>query len=712
MGRSGSGKAAGSDRSRFVRAWARAIGGVNFVPMSPGELELSLGRLLDRLLATLVGEPFRADPARQVGADLVAVHVVSPEAFGRTIALIGTELVACVAEPVEDLDGRVAALLGELATGYTHALHLRTLDDQERARTALAAAQVQAEARFRAVFADAAIGIGIADASGHLVDANQALADLLGYPVADLRRMTLRDLSPPEEDRAGWEGYLEVARGERDHLQQERRYRRRDGSAVFTDTTLSLLRDRDGRPTYTVAMIQDVTDQLRLHARLRHQARHDPLTGLPNRRLFIDRLAELFDGEDQERRVGLCYLDLDSFKVVNDTKGHDVGDRLLIAIAGRLDSALGPLGHFVARVGGDEFVVLVPDSTGTDQLVGVARTVLAALEHPVYVDGHELTVTASVGVVERPVAGSTVEDIMKAADTTLVWAKSAGGRRYALFDADRHARELTRYTLSASMPAGLARGEFFVEYQPLVRLSDGLLQGVEALVRWQHPTLGLLLPDQFIEVAEETGLIVQLGRWVLTETCRQAREWQQSDGRGLTVSVNIAAHQIREADLAETVRRILAETGLDPHLLQLELTESAVMAITGAPLPELQALNRLGVRIVIDDFGTGYSNFAYLSDLPIHGLKLAAQFVEGLDRQPPQNRAPGRVLASLIQLAHGLEIVATAEGVETAEQATWLRDAGCDCGQGWLFGKPASAEEITRRLAGRWSDAATLPGVG
>jgi EAL domain-containing protein (putative c-di-GMP-specific phosphodiesterase class I) len=301
---------------------------------------------------------------------------------------------------------------------------------------------------------------------------------------------------------------------------------------------------------------------------------------------------------------------------------------------------------------------------------------------------------------------------MKAADTTLVWAKSAGGRRYALFDADRHARELTRYTLSASMPAGLARGEFIIEYQPLVRLSDGLLQGVEALVRWEHPTLGLLLPDQFIEVAEETGLIVQLGRWVLTETCRQAREWQQSDGRGLVVSVNIAAHQIREADLAETVRGILVETGLDPHLLQLELTESAVMETTGAPLPELQALNRLGVRIVIDDFGTGYSNFAYLSDLPIHGLKLAAQFVEGLGRQPPQNRAPGRVLASLIQLAHGLEIVATAEGVETAEQATWLRNAGCDCGQGWLFGKSASAEEITRRLAGRWSDAATLPGVG
>jgi diguanylate cyclase (GGDEF)-like protein/PAS domain S-box-containing protein len=711
-----------------VRAWARAIGEVNFVPMSPGELETSLARLFDRLVAALTSQPFSAAPAREVGAELVAVHVVSPEAVGRTIALIGAELTACAADhqagadPAgagSDLTGRVAALQGELATGYTHALHLRTLDDQEQARLALAVAQAQAEARFRAVFADAAIGIVICDSAGQIVDANQALADLLGYDLARLRRMAMRDLSPPEEDRVGWDGYREVARGERDHLRQERRYRRRDGGAVFTDTTLSLMRDRDGRPVYTVAMIQDVTDQLKLHARLRHQARHDPLTGLPNRRLFIDRLAELFDSEDPERRVGLCYLDLDSFKAINDTKGHDVGDRLLIAIAGRLDSALGPLGHLVARIGGDEFVVLVPDSTGTDQLVGVARTVLAALEHPVYIDGHELTVAASVGVVERPVAGSGVEDIMKAADTTLVWAKAAGGRRYALFDADRHAREVTRYTLSGSMRGGLSRGEFIVEYQPLVRLSDGLMQGVEALVRWQHPTLGLLLPDQFIEVAEETGLIVPLGRWVLTETCRQARQWQQADGRGLVVSVNIAAHQLRGADLAETVRQTLDETGLDPHLLQLELTESAVMEITGESLPELQALDRLGVRIVIDDFGTGYSNFAYLSDLPIHGLKLAAQFVEGLGRQPPQDRARGRVLATLIQLAHGLEIVATAEGVETAEQAIWLRNAGCDSGQGWLFGKPGPAEEITRRLAGRWtaddaglSDIATLPGVG
>jgi diguanylate cyclase (GGDEF)-like protein/PAS domain S-box-containing protein len=704
------GGSAGSGRGWFLGAWARAIGGVNYVPVGPDEFEQMLSGLLDTLLSALTREPFSADPARQVGADLVAAHVVNPEALGRTLALIGADLITCAARPAAvdeaELDRRVAALQGALAVGYARALHRRILDDQEHARAALAAAQAQAEARFRAVFVNAAVGVAIADTTGRIVEANQALANLLGYSLAELRRMTMRDLCPPEDDRSGWDGYREVTRGARDNLRQDCRYRCRDGSAVYSDTTLSLLRDHSGRPTHTVAMIQDVTDRLHLHARLRHQERHDPLTRLPNRRLFFERLEQLFTGENRDRRVGVCYLDLDDFKVVNDTMGHDLGDRLLMTIADRLDAALGPLGHLVARIGGDEFAVLVPDSTGTEELAGVARTVLAALEQPVHIDGSEVTVGVSIGVVERPVAGSDGEELMKAADTTLARAKAAGGRRYALFDADRHAREVTRYTLSASMPRGLTRGEFVVEYQPLVRLSDGVLFGAEALVRWEHPTLGRLQPDKFIEVAEETGLIVPLGRWVLAEACRQAAGWRHSGG-DVVVSVNLAARQVRQTGLAATVAQILAETGLDPHLLQLELTESSVMESAGVPLPELRALADLGVGIAIDDFGTGFSNFAYLSNLPIHGLKLAAQFVDGLGRVEPMDLGRGRVLATLIGLAHGLGLTATAEGVETAAQAAWLRGMGCDAGQGWLFGRAASAEEITRRLAARRSAGVT-----
>jgi diguanylate cyclase (GGDEF)-like protein len=469
---------------------------------------------------------------------------------------------------------------------------------------------------------------------------------------------------------------------------------------VYTEMTLSLLRDGDGQPRYTVAMIQDVTDRRRLHARLRHEARHDPLTGLPNRQLFLERMNELFAGADRDRRVGLCYLDLDEFKVVNDTLGHDLGDRLLAAIARRLEAAVSPLGHVVARIGGDEFVVLVTDSTGTDQVVEVAQAVLDAVAAPVRIGAQDLTVAASVGVVERAVRDSGVEDMMKAADTTLFWAKSAGGQRWALFDAERHAREVTRYTLSTTMPAALQRGEFVVEYQPLVRLSDRALLGVEALVRWQHPIFGRLLPDQFIEVAEASGLIVPLGRWVLAEACRQARRWQCDHGRDLVVSVNLAVRQIHQPDLAGTVRAVLDETGLDPGLLQLELTESAAMETTGEPMLALRALAAMGIQIAIDDFGTGYSNFAYLCDLPVHTLKLAARFVDGLRDLRRSDPARSRIVAALVGLAHGLGLSATAEGVETAEQAAWLCDLGCDSGQGWLFGRPVPPEEIGLLLGG------------
>jgi EAL domain-containing protein (putative c-di-GMP-specific phosphodiesterase class I) len=293
-----------------------------------------------------------------------------------------------------------------------------------------------------------------------------------------------------------------------------------------------------------------------------------------------------------------------------------------------------------------------------------------------------------------------VAEIMKAADTTLYRAKSAGGRRWALFDADRHAREVTRYTLSATMQSGLDRGEFYLEYQPLVSMDSGKMQGVEALVRWNHPQLGRLLPDQFIEVAEETGLIVQLGQWVLTESCRQARRWQpDSYGPGLFVSVNLAVRQIHDPDIVAIVTKALKDTGLAPAMLQLELTESAVMdKAAPEPMLALRTLADTGVRIAIDDFGTGYSNFAYLCDLPVHTLKLDAHFVEGLRGPDHPDAVRDRIVGTLIRMAHGLGLTATAEGVETPEQAARLRDLHCDTGQGWVFGRPMPPEDITKLL--------------
>jgi EAL domain-containing protein (putative c-di-GMP-specific phosphodiesterase class I) len=350
-------------------------------------------------------------------------------------------------------------------------------------------------------------------------------------------------------------------------------------------------------------------------------------------------------------------------------------------------------------MGGDEFVILLEDTKSTDDAVAIADAVLATLDAPVQIGGHELAVGASIGIVERAVAGSSPADVIQAADITLYWAKSDGKGRWALFDSDRNAHEIARYSLAAAMPAALERGEFFVEYQPLVRLSDGELLGVEALVRWQHPKFGLLGPNRFIDLAEETGLIVPLGRWVLEQACRQARRWQDAfPDTSLFVSVNLAVRQSRDPSLVEDVKRILADTGLEPARLQLELTESAIMGTADEALESLRILSAAGIRIAIDDFGTGYSNLAYLRHLPVHVLKIDGTFVEGLRSIDAPDPVDGQIVATVVSLAHILDLTVTAECVETGEQAERLRGIGCDAGQGWLFARAASAGEIDRML--------------
>ncbi|MEU1166929.1 bifunctional diguanylate cyclase/phosphodiesterase, partial [Streptomyces sp. NPDC005921] len=360
----------------------------------------------------------------------------------------------------------------------------------------------------------------------------------------------------------------------------------------------------------------------------------------------------------------------------------------------------------VARLGGDEFALLVEDSTGTEQLADLAESALAALQAPFDLAGQRLSLSASIGVVERHAAGTTATGLMQAADTTLYWAKADGKSRWTLFDPERNAHLVTRQALSSTLRPAIERGEFTLEYQPLVGMEDGRLRGVEALIRWNHPQFGTLTPNRFIGIAEEDGSIVPLGRWALTTACRQARRWQL-DHPGeppIFVSVNVAVRQVWDSDLVADVAETLAETGLAPHLLQLELTESAVMGSAGRPLQALQALSDMGVRIAIDDFGTGYSNLAYLSRLPVSVLKLDGSFVRGFQYDDPGDRpnpADEVVVEAMIQLAHRLGLTVTAECVETSAQASRLRHIGCDTGQGWLYSRPVAPDRISELLGTR-----------
>ncbi|HTJ40335.1 MAG TPA: EAL domain-containing protein [Dactylosporangium sp.] len=683
---------------RMARAWSLAIAGTSYVSMNGLEVQDFLTSLATRIIHALTSEVFDPADVREVGSTLVAAHFTEPTTLERTLAVLAEQFGNA---PVK----RVAQVQGALASGYALALRDRVLDEQEEIRTAALWARARAEegrrvseARFQAIFAGAAIGMSVSTVDGQVIEVNQALCDMLGYTADELRAMSFEDFVLPEDPPTAGAMFEEVLTGGRDQFRIEKPYVHKDGHRVWTDLVASIIRDEDGRPRWLVAMFEDITERHLLQVRLRHQALHDPLTQLPNRTLFFERLNALLESEeDADARVGVCYLDVDGFKVINDTLGHDIGDQLLQTVARRLARSISGDRQLVARMGGDEFVVLVEGCGGIDDVVAVAEKALDTVRAPVHVGGHEISISASIGVVEQPLRGTSTGELMKAADTTLYWAKADGRNRFALFDAERHAREVTRYELSASMPAALERREFFVEYQPLVRLSDGVTTGVEALVRWRHPRFGVLGPDAFIGMAEETGLIVPLGRWVLHEACRQAAQWRREVAdRAPIMSVNLAVRQMRDRTIVRDVQAILDQTGLPPAGLQLELTESAVMGTGGDPIEALKALAELGPRIAIDDFGTGYSNFAYLRHLPVHSLKLAGSFVAGL--RPPERPDPvdQEIVAAVIGLAHTLKLSVTAEGVETAEQAARLQELGCDTAQGWYYAAsgPASAIKL------------------
>ncbi|KOV59365.1 histidine kinase [Streptomyces sp. MMG1121] len=567
---------------------------------------------------------------------------------------------------------------------------------------------------YHRVFAAAPHAMAVVDRAGLVVSANAAFGELLGACADTLTGRVAADLVDLASDARSWHAYREVLRGRQARLRCTRRLKHPEGHSVWVQITVSPL--TGGEPGVLLS-VADISARRELQARLRHLQMHDPVTRLPNRTLFFERLTAALEAESYEQsgtgRIGLCYLDLDGFKAVNDTLGHRVGDRLLASVAERLTRVADEAGYaraatpLVARLGGDEFALLVEDSTGTEQLADLAESALKALEAPFDLAGQRLSLTASIGVVERHAAGTTATGLMQAADTTLYWAKADGKGRWTLFDPERNAHRMTRQALSSTLRPAIERGEFVLEYQPLIGMEDGSLSGVEALVRWHHPQFGTLTPNRFIGLAEEDGSIVQLGRWALNTACRQARRWQL-DNPGeppIFVSVNVAVRQVWDSDLVADVAEVLAETGLAPHLLQLELTESAVMGSAGRPLQALQALSDMGVRIAIDDFGTGYSNLAYLSRLPVSTLKLDGSFVRGFQYEEAAkgtavapNPADEVIVEAMIQLAHRLGITVTAECVETSAQATRLRRIGCDTGQGWLYSRPVPPDRISELL--------------
>jgi diguanylate cyclase (GGDEF)-like protein len=443
------------------------------------------------------------------------------------------------------------------------------------------------------------------------------------------------------------------------------------------------------------AFIRDLTERKASQAELERLALLDPLTGLPNRALMHDRLQGALNRMKRHgRKVGVLFLDLDRFKVVNDSLGHDAGDSLLCVLGDRISRALRS-GDTLGRLGGDEFVVVAEEIGDARDLASLAERILAAIARPLHLQGYEIAPSASIGIAVAEDGSGDTESLLRDADLAMYRAKARGGGDYELFDFEMRQRAMSRLASEGELRRALSNDELRVHFQPYLE-SDGKLHGVEALVRWLHPERGLVAPAEFIGLAEETGLVVPLGEWVLRAACRQVTQWRAGPHPELNLSVNLSVRQLAQPGLAALVADILSEEGLEASALCLEITETALMEDPGAAAVTLGELRRLGVRIAVDDFGTGYSSLLYLRHFPIQILKLDHIFVAGVC----ENSEDRVIIGSIIELAHALGLTAVAEGVETVAQLHALEALGCDLMQGYYWSRPLDAESMTERLNG------------
>jgi diguanylate cyclase (GGDEF)-like protein/PAS domain S-box-containing protein len=552
------------------------------------------------------------------------------------------------------------------------------------------------EERFRSLIGNTSDVITILDEQGIVRYASPPAERVWSYPPAALEGRSLVEYTHLEDAAAARALLAQVAELPGANVTTELRLRHADGS--WRDFEV-IARNLLGDPSVEGIVVthHDITERKAFERDLQRLAFHDTLSDLPNRALFHDRLEQALARADRARRaVAVLFLDLDNFKVVNDSLGHEVGDRLLKIIAERLRHCL-RAEDTAARLGGDEFTVLLEDLTDEHGAIEVAERIAVEVGQPVTLEGREIVPTCSIGIALSTPGRDRPDTLLRNADLAMYSAKAGGKGRFRVFDPSMNDGALERLELEGDLRHALERGEFRVVYQPIMGLASGRLGEVEALVRWDHPRRGLISPADFIPLAEETGLIVPIGQWVLEESCRRARAWQDAHQTEpqVVISVNLSARQFLQADLVERVDQTLRATGLDPTCLKLEITESVLMQDMEGTIAKLWALKRLGVKLAIDDFGTGYSSLNYLKLFPVDTLKIDRSFVSGLGEDTNDTA----IVGSIVALAKSLNLAVTGEGIETSEQLGRLQALGCDRGQGYLFAKPLAADEVGDLIA-------------
>ena len=569
--------------------------------------------------------------------------------------------------------------------------------DQRRAATALADSEVS----FRMLFAANPRPMWVFELETlNFLEVNQAAVKHYGYSRDEFLDMKITDLRPPEDIPA----LLSTVQNLRPDLENAGSWRHilKNGRMIEVDITSHRLQFA-GREAVLVA-IDDVTERNALEEQLRHQAFHDPLTSLANRPLFTDRVEHaLAVRRHNGRGIAVLLLDLDRFKTINDSLGHGTGDEVLVAVAERLRRCLRP-GDTAARLGGDEFVVLLEDVVDLAEVTGIAGRIIDALRAPFFLSGRDVTIRASAGIVLHRDGDTTADELIRNADAAMYAAKAEAAGSWRVFEASMHHAVLERLELETQLRGAIERDELVLHYQPLVALDTGEITGYEALLRWNHPTRGLVAPGEFVPTAEDTGLIVPIGQWVLERACTDAVDWPlTATGDPLELSVNLSARQLFDAGFADSVRAVIDHTGIDAARVTLEITESMLVDDTARAVEQLEALKQLGVRIAIDDFGTGYSSLSYLRTFPVDTLKIDKSFTDNV----AVDVEGACFVQAILHLAQVLRVTTVAEGIEHAEQADRLRELGCDRAQGFYFGRPAAALPSVRFLPS--SSAANTP---
>jgi diguanylate cyclase (GGDEF)-like protein/PAS domain S-box-containing protein len=581
-------------------------------------------------------------------------------------------------------DGRVIAVEG-------------LIQDITERRNAVQALR-EAERRYRGLFDNAIEGIFRTTADGHYLDANPALAQIYGFASPQELMTSLRDIGRQlYVDAQRREEFMRIVRARGSVSGFEAQVYRKNGDIIWISENARAVFGDDGKPIGYEGTVEDVTERKLYQARIEQQANYDTLTGLANRSLLQDRLEQaLLTATSYHTRLAVVFVDLDRFKFINDSLGHHIGDEMLKTMADRLESCVRDC-DTVARLGGDEFVVLITGQTAPDLVRGIVERMLTVVAQPWVSEQGEFNVSCSIGVALFPSDGADAQTLLKHADSAMYRAKESGRNNFQFFTRELNTLMTERVEMESGLRRALERDQFLLHYQPRVDLPTGKIIGAEALIRWRLPEQGIVAPGRFIPLAEETGLIVPIGKWVLTQACAQNKAWQDAGREPIVVSVNVSARQFRQDNLVRTVAEVLNETGLEPRYLELELTESMVMHDAAQLVAMLGELKRLGVQISVDDFGTGYSSLSYLKRFPVDRLKVDRSFVEHLATDADD----ATIVRAIITLGHNLGLKVVAEGVELDEQVRFLRLNQCDEAQGFIFCRPIEADALAQMLIKR-----------